>query len=77
VPVLRLLTLDLEEPGIDRTPFVDRCQVSFILERGEMRREKRRRSSPFAAKRASASQLITRSRCLPVRADLPSSARRS
>ena len=43
VPVLRLLTLDLEEPGLTRTPFVDRkSEVSFILERMERcGREKR------------------------------------
>jgi class 3 adenylate cyclase/tetratricopeptide (TPR) repeat protein len=43
VPVLQLVTLDVEEPGLTRTPFVDRTtEVAFVLERLERcRREKR------------------------------------
>jgi class 3 adenylate cyclase/tetratricopeptide (TPR) repeat protein len=43
VPVLKLVTLDVEEPGLTRTPFVDRqTEVALILDRLERcRREKR------------------------------------
>jgi class 3 adenylate cyclase/tetratricopeptide (TPR) repeat protein len=42
VPVLKLVTLDVEEPGLTRTPFVDRkTEIALVLERLERcRREK-------------------------------------